>query len=964
MTDTASLARFGVWEGLIPRLEAGGWAVGGGAHPEAVPLLEELRRGPDPEGALERLGALAVKHPDLTAAARADPALGRALVALCGSSPALVRTVQAHPDWLGDAVAGRLPPAPDAADPMVGIRRFTRMRMLDIAVRDLTGVIDMPTAGRELADLADAAAGAALDAARAEEGGAPPFAIIAMGKWGARELNYASDIDLLFVYDGDAADADADRAARRLAERFTTLLDAMTPDGRAFRVDPDLRPEGRAGALARSLASYAAYYERWAQTWEFQALIKARPAAGDERIGSDFMAMIEPFVYPETLDPEAVRAVRAMKRRGEEQERSGGGGRVEIKRGVGGIRDAEFAVQLLQLVHGRFDRSLRATATLDVLAALGAGGYVRPEDATDLAESYRWLRNVEHRIQLVELRQTHVLPDEAVAREQIAKSLGHRDTATATALEHFDGELIRHRAAVRTIHERLFYRPLLEAFAASATVQLSPQQAARQAAALGFVDVDGAQRAFADLTAGLSRRSRLMQQLLPLMLDWLSESPNPDLGLRQLSALVRGTTDNATLVAALRDNPVAAERLCRLLGTSRLLGRFIDRIPEALALLGDDARLGAAADRDAIHQEAERSVARRADPEAALASLRRFVRRTRLHVAVRDLLEQSDAAAVGRELSDLADAAAEAGLAVAAARVAARADHGPVPFAVIAMGKWGGRELNYSSDLDLLFVYEPPDGADAGAVQGYALKLAEEFVRALAGVTPEGKAYRIDADLRPEGKDGALARSLESYRAYYERWALTWEHQALLKARAAAGDRRLGEAFCEVARRFSYPDRPTAETLREIRHMKARIERERIPPDEDPAFHMKLGPGGMSDVEFTAQLLQFRNGAGRPDLHRTGTLDALAALASAGVLDADEAGQLAATYGFCARVRNRLYLQTGKPRDSLPTDPAEAVRLAVSLGMEINPAAQLREAYRRHTRRARRIVEHRFFEGA
>jgi glutamate-ammonia-ligase adenylyltransferase len=967
VTERLSATRLGLWDALLPSFRGAGWLEGAIPTEQAARLFLAVRAGPDPEGTLERLSALLGKAPDLATAALTEPRLGEALVTVVGTSRALTRTLADHPEWLQEALDDReisFEEAETHPARLAALRRFVRRRLLATAVRDILGLADMPQVGRELSDTADAAAEAALRAVQEEvrAAGWPvvPMAVVAMGKWGGRELNYASDIDLLFVHrvpKGMEAPAAA-QGAIRVAEGFLEALGGVTPEGVAFRVDADLRPEGRDGPLARSLESYRAYYQRWAQTWEFQALLKARPAAGDPELGQAFAELVEPFVYPETLPPEAVREIRQMKAR---IEVTGSGRGTEIKRSAGGIRDVEFVTQLLQLVHGRFDLALRGRATLEVLEALGRFGYVPLEDARALAASYRWLRNVEHRLQLWDLRRTHELPAEATLRERLAKSLAYRDQPSGTALEAFEDELARHRKEVRSLYERLFYRPLLEAFAAAPTVRLSPESAGRRLTALGFRDVEGARRAFEDLTAGLSRRSRLMQQLLPLLLDWLSQSPNPDLGLAQLRGLVAEAPDNARLVGVLRDRPVAAERLCRLLGASRLVGQLLDRLPELLTHLADDGALRLEVDRKRLRAGIRRSVLSRRSHPARLAALRRFVRRRLLATAVRDILGLADMPQVGRELSDTADAAAEAALRAVQEEVRA-AGWPVVPMAVVAMGKWGGRELNYASDIDLLFVHRVPKGMEAPAAAQGAIRVAEGFLEALGGVTPEGVAFRVDADLRPEGRDGPLARSLESYRAYYQRWAQTWEFQALLKARPAAGDPELGQAFAELVEPFVYPETLPPEAVREIRQMKARIEAERIDPGEDREFHLKLGPGGLVDVEFVTQLHQLLRGGRIPELRVSGTLEALDALSRHEILPPAAADALAEAYRFCGAVRNRLFLQAGRARDSLPGEVEEATGLALSLGYSTRPRASLREDYRRHTRRARRVVDRWFYE--
>ncbi len=947
-------------DALLPLFVTAGWANHDGEPTAAAAAyVDRIRRGPEPEAAFARLASLLEAFGDEVLG---DPEKVETLVSVCSASRALTSWLHVNPSWLTDDE----PSEPDLSDePRRALRRFVQARLVRTAIRDLLGVADMPTVGRELSDTADAAAHAALaiatDHTRADLRYQPlpevPFSVIAMGKWGAQELNYASDIDVLFVYDTPTdADPELTRSyANQIASGFVSALADVTADGIAYRVDTDLRPEGRNGPLTRSLDSYAAYYDRWAATWEYQALIKARPAAGDPTLAEAFTNLITPHVYPSTLPPDTIRNIRTMKARIEDRLKGMEG--TELKQGIGGIRDVEFAVQLLQLVHGRFDGALQERGTLQVLSTLGSFGYVREEDAVALAAAYRWLRTAEHRVQLWDLRQTHTLPPDSVGRRRVAATMGY-----GSDLDRFEADLRNHRSTVRRIHEALFYRPLLEAFAASPTVRLSADGTVRQLAALGYRDAEAARAAVAELTAGLSRRSRLMRQTLPLMLDWLSKSPDPDLGLEQLRLLVATTADHAQLIATLRDTPVAAERLCAILGSSRLLGDLLDRIPELLPTLADDRALAKVESRDALIGRVVRAMRTRPNRDEQLRALRRFVQARLVRTAIRDLLGVADMPTVGRELSDTADAAAHAALAIATDHTRADLRYQPlpeVPFSVIAMGKWGAQELNYASDIDVLFVYDTPTDADPELTRSYANQIASGFVSALADVTADGIAYRVDTDLRPEGRNGPLTRSLDSYAAYYDRWAATWEYQALIKARPAAGDPTLAEAFTNLITPHVYPSTLPPDTIRNIRTMKARIERERLP--RDASFHLKLGPGGLSDIEFFTQLLQLRHGGSHPSLRTQGTISALRELARERILTGKQADTMIDAYRFCSRVRNRLYLQLGRPSDALPTDGLQGVRLGRSLGFDESPHSSLREEYRRLTRRARRLVERGFY---
>ncbi len=901
-------------------------------HPDVRVSLEAAADAPLARRTLERL-VEAGPHvaEELVASRRARDAVvavacaSRSLTTALVRDPALVEALRDPSPRLAPA------PPPDAG----ALRRWKQRALLRIAAADLLGEDDLATVARRLAELADACLAVAVEIAAPRA----PFAVIGMGKLGGRELNYASDVDVLFVHAGDTEEA------LRTARRVLTAMTEPTEDGIVFRTDAALRPEGKAGALSRTLDSYAAWYERWAQPWEFQALLKARAVAGDATLGQRFVDETRPFVWPDVLDPDAVRAARAMKARSEAEQRRRGVAARELKRGPGGIRDVEFAVQLLQLVHGRQDPTLRSATTLDALGALAVGGYVESEDADVLAGSYAFLRMVEHRLQLRDEAQTHTVPADAASRGALARVLGYRDQPGATALDAFDADLRAHQSGVRAVHERLFFAPILDTLAGVG--HLSLEAAQTRLAAFGFADAEHTRVALRELTAGLTRTSRVLQALLPVVLDWLSGTPNPDLGLLQLRRLTEGPAQAQAIAATFRDQPGRAARVCRVLGTSRVIGDELLRQPDVVELLGADDWFAAERSRDDLRHAARAALGWRPDPASRHAGLRRFKRRELLRIAARDIVGLAPLEVTSRELAGLADACVDAALATL---------DPPLPFAVIGMGRLGGEELSYASDVDVLFVYE---GEDPGHFET-AATLARQLTAALAEPTAEGQTFRVDANLRPEGRHGPLARSIESYRAYYERWALVWEHQALLRARPVAGDRDLGRRFIEMVEPIVYRDPFAEEDAREIRRIKARVERERIPPGEDPNFHLKSGRGALTDVEFTVQLLQLQHGAAQPSVRGPATLPALAALADAGFLPDDDATVLAEAYVFCERARNACYLVMGRPADALPTG-ADAVRVGRLLGELRRPEAALRDDYRRVTRRARHVVERVFY---
>jgi glutamate-ammonia-ligase adenylyltransferase len=905
--------------------------------PEA--LTAAAARSAAPDAATIALRRLLEERPatvDRLLDTREPTSLAGAFIAVVAASNALGRLCVADPAALDVLDTLDTTVIIDDSDAST-LARSKRLELLRIAARDLLGIDGLEDVGRALAEMA----ARVLDGATrltAGSAGTQGFAVIGMGKLGGRELNYASDVDIVFVTsrpDGEATAREILRIARG-----------------CFRVDVDLRPEGRSGPLSRSLDGYRTYWGNRAAAWEFQALLKARPVAGDSELGAQFATAASTVTWHRTFSADELSELRAMKARAETDAQRPGLGGAEIKRSPGGIRDVEFSVQLLQLVHGHHDPTIRNRSTLGALAELAAAGYVSAEDGTVLADSYRFLRTVEHRLQLVEEQQTHSLPTDAGARRRLARVLGFTDDATATATAAFDDTMRRCQSDVRIIHERLFFRPLLDAFAAlegppddgEGPPVMSPDAVARRLTAFGFTDAQRTRAAVQELAGGLTRASRLMGQLLPLLLDWLSVSPDPDLGLLGLRSLVVRSHHRALVVATFRESPEAARRLCLILGSSRTMAEAIERNPELITDLDDNHALSPAPRKELVADATER-LERAGDEGRRRARLVRLSQAQTLRIAARDLLDIDDVASTGSALTTVAEAVLEA----AVHHVAPDA-----PFCVVGMGRLGGAEMSYASDLDVLFVFD-----DIGAdTQDRAERGAEALLRFIHGPSPAQRVATVDLGLRPEGGQGRLARDLDGYRTYFDRWAETWERQALLRARIVAGDRDLGDRFLAVARSFVW-DRPlTADDVASIRRMKARIERERIPPREDPQFHLKLGRGSLSDIEWTAQLLQLRHG-----VSVTGTMAALDALAGQGSLARADADVLGHAYRFLEHTRNRWHLVGTlpggtPPGDSLPTDAHQQSRLARSLGT--SPTA-LRDEYRRVTRRARRVVERLFY---
>ena len=938
----------------------------------AEALSEAESPAAEPAAALRALARVAERDPTalrdgaghelvrrIGAVAGASDALGD----LLAQSPAAVAVLAGDLEPLDHNAVRRLcaQALDGAVDASRELARVQRLGLLRIAARDLLGMAPTPVIAEELADLAQGVLAAGLDLVLAETAGGARIAVIAMGKLGGRELNYVSDVDVLFVHDGDFA------AAGKVCERFLRLLSTVSPEGRAYEVDANLRPEGKDGPLSRSLEGFAAYYERWAKNWEFQALLKARPIAGDAALGQAFTDLIEPFVWPDRRSARAIAEIQAMKTVVEESEAVRREGDRQVKLAPGGLRDIEFAVQLLQLVHGRHDPALRSGQTLTALAALARGGYVGEEDAQVFDDAYQFLRTLEHRLQLVRLRRTHTVPEGEDERRRLARAMGFRDTKEARALERFDKEHARVRGVVRRLHEKLFYRPLLERFAElgadealplsrdTADPRLAEDAARERLEALGFANATAALGHLDALAGGVSRRAALFRTLLPAILPTLAAQPDPDGGLAAFRSLADRLQDSPFFLRTLRDNPPVGELLAQALGKSKLVGAWLERQPEVFGVLGDAPGLARAMEPGEYRRLADGLLRRGQDAAAGADALRRMRRREAVRIAVRDLTGQADSVDVVKELSGLAQACLEAGL-----RLALEGHDEQVRMCVIGLGKLGGAELGYASDLDVVLVYDGEREA--------ALGVASRLLKLLGDITPEGKAFVVDPNLRPEGKDGPLARSLESYAAYYERWAQPWELQALTQARPVAGDAELGHAFMRLVAPHVYPDPVPAARLQAIRVMKARVERERAGKGRSGAAHMgarvdvKLGAGGLSDIEWTVQLLQIRHGAAAPPLQVPGALAGIEALEALSFLVEEEADWLRDGLRLLWRVRNALYLAGFKDTQTLPAQPEDQRRLARMLGRPPLATQEFLEELSRTMRRVRRVHQRAFYD--
>ncbi len=978
-TLSARLARWGFTDPDARASIVQEWAAGA---PEAAwtALLDELSQAADPDLAFTGFCRIAQARPELVARIGDDPSWARRTARVLGASIALGQHLGVHPeevDLLAGDVDRRSPEAlreelldavgADAtsrtpvADPSRSndLRRAYRRALLRIAARDLSAedaLAILPDIAGELADLADATVETALALARGEVPNSEltRLGVIALGKTGAQELNYVSDVDVLFVAEPalDEAGAPAcgtDKAvdiAGRLASALMRICSANTAAGTIWQVDSALRPEGKAGPLVRSLASHRAYYGKWAKNWEFQAMLKARPMAGDLDLGHQFVDIVWPLVWQVADDDQFVAETQAMRRRvvsllPPAQAEN------EIKLGAGGLRDVEFSVQLLQLVHGRGDERLRLRGTFEALDELIAHGYVGRADGHDLNTAYRLQRLLEHRIQLHKLRRTHLMPSDELNQRWLARSLGLSETKE---LMHLWRSSTRR---VLVLHQRLFYSPLLEAVARipSEQVRMTSLGAETRLRALGYGDPKAALRHIEALSVGMSRRAEIQRQLLPAMLGWFTAGPNPDHGLLAFRKVSDALGETPWYLRALRDEGSTAENFAKVLSSSRYAVDLLLRNPPSAAWLSEPEGLLPRTG-EAILAEMTAAARRHDDAKEAIAAVLAVRRGELLRLAMADLLGGLDLAALGDALSDLATASVDAAL-----EIAGRGLTGVPRVAVIALGRWGGREMSYSSDADAMVVIDSDDPE--------ATRVATTLVsRMRAMLTQPGPdpALAVDVDLRPEGKRGPIVRSLASYLAYYDRWSSTWEAQALLRARVGAGDRDLGESLLAGVDRLRYPaDGLTPRQVTEIRMLKARMEAERVPRGTDPARHTKLGPGGLSDVEWVIQLLQLNHAGSRPELRVTTTLGALDAAAEAGLVTQPDAVALRDAWTTASRIRNAIMLWRGRASDTIPADVRDVSAIAEIMGYGKGESSLMVEDYRRRARVARRVMDHLFW---
>ncbi len=983
---------------------------------------------PVPDMALNNLERMAsmVGQDDLAAVCQKKRQLGQ-LMTLLGSSPFLTNILCRDPAYFRDLFAGRLIEVGRQEDEMLAalrefvpaeveyqalfslLRRFKLREVLRIAARDLNALASLEEVTGELSALAAASLQVAYEVTRRHlvaEHGLPmmetaggereaEMVILGMGKFGGRELNFSSDIDIIYFYASDQGatagigDSQGSVAGRlslhayfvKQAEMITKALSQVTEDGFVFRVDLGLRPEGKGGDMAVSALSAELYYEMWGQSWERAAMLKARPVAGSLTLGDQILKSLEPFIYRKYLDYNLVEDMMAMKKKIDVSLAREREGEYNIKLGRGGIREIEFFIQALQLVYAGKNPTLRERNSLKALAVLRDGRLIKDEDCVALADAYRFLRTVEHRIQVVQERQTHSLPKKDEEFAALARRSGFlRKDGT----ERFREELERHRSAVSAIFGDLFLArderlkeevspEILFFFDRKADPDLIKDMLAERR----FKHVDAAYDHLLMLRDGphranlTERARRILEQIGPPLLQEVFATPDPEMALANLDRFLCAVGSRSFFYALLAEKREVLKLIASLFAMSEFLTKIFIGHPELLESMVAKTYASSFKEREVMERELTALMDRADDFEERLDVLRRYRHEEFLRIGLNDINGTVGQTEITTQLTNLAD------ICLAAACRMARSELGrfgrplwhdmdgsepEADFAVIGMGKMGGMELNYHSDLDIIYIYDhqgTTDGEKQVTNHEYFAKLGQKIISILTTPTREGYVYKIDTRLRPSGNAGPLVTSLESFKNYHREESQVWERQALTKARVVLGGLELKEGIEEVIRHSVYGNSADEDARREIHRLRMRMENE-IAKESAGSYNIKTGRGGMVDVEFIVQYLLLKHGHAFPDIRSNNTLLALKAIRGAGILEEQMSSVLVDGYKFLRRLENRLRIIHDYSMNDLGGSREYLDTLARRLGYDPklrHPGDALMKEYEERTGAVREVYE-------
>ena len=1000
-------------QALADLLSASGFAYGARSATNLVLLLERFSveqllkislaalHSPAPDLALngfERLAGVVAAEP-LQALIGNRKRLGQVLF-ICGASPFLTNLIYKTPALLErlfidqeldrhrslaeqlTALRHTLPADADLPGLMKALRCFKRGEILRIAARDLCGLASLEEVTAELSDLAAVSLQVAYETCYrllVKEYGAPllegddvrreaAMTVIGMGKFGGRELNFSSDIDIIYFYESDkgetagVADGRGGRKGvvslhtffNKLAEQVTKALNQVTEDGFVFRVDVGLRPEGKSGDMAVSLRSAEVYYESWGQSWERTAMLKARPVAGSLELGEQLLQILSPFVYRKYLDYNLIEDMKLMKQKIDASLARNREGESNLKLGRGGIREIEFFIQALQLVYAGKNPGLRERNSLNALGLLAESRIISEHDRRDLCEAYRFLRTVEHRIQVVQERQTHNLPHSDEELHALARRCGF---LRVNGLERFSETLEGHRGRVAAIYGSLFHsrdeklqQEVQPEILCLLDSKADPDLVKDLLAERRLEDVD---RAFDNLNllrggkvrGNITERSRrVLAQIAPPFLQYLLESPDPDMALTNAERFLGVVAGRSSFYALLAENQETLRLLAGLFGTSEFLSKILISHPELLESMVARSYASMEKPREVMDEELSGLLLQAEDFEERLDILRRYRNEEFLRIGLNDINGKLTQGSITSQLTWVAEVCLEEAYGIAVAELARFGQptwqHDGVycraNLAIIGMGKLGGGELNYHSDLDIIFIYDHQgmtDGEKQITNHEYFAKLAQKLISALSMQTREGYVYKLDTRLRPSGNAGPLVTSLDSFLNYHRNEAQIWERQALSKARVVLGELSLEVSIAAVVRQTVFGSSIDIEGRREIHRLRMRMEHE-IAKESAGNYNIKTGRGGMVDVEFIAQYLQLRYGHDYPELRVANTVTALKEVQILRLITDQDAETLLSGYKFLRKLENRLRLLHDHSINDLAGDQRYLDKLARRLGYD------------------------------
>ncbi len=882
------------------------------------------------------------------------------------------RTLEQSPETAFQGILteceNKVPACEDTAQAMRILRQSRRRTSLLLGLCDIAGLLDVMAVTEQLSAFADTAINAAvahllLQADRRGEIALKNqdypltdcgYLVIAMGKYGARELNYSSDIDLIVLYSPEQIDYRGSRDLQsrmvRLTQDLARMLDERTADGYVFRTDLRLRPDPGATPLALSVNAALSYYESTGQNWERAAMIKARAAAGDLELGAWFLNELAPFIWRKHLDFWAIQDIHSIKRQIHAQK---GGSVIEveghnIKLGRGGIREIEFFVQVQQLIFGGREPVLRPAKTLDALDQLAEAERISAEAQHDLLDAYRFLRTLEHRLQMVEDQQTHSLPETADGLSQIAGFMGY------SSQERFREDLLDHLRKVERHYAELFEEaPSLAGPGNLVFTGGEPEpETLKTLKTMGYQDGEKVFHTVRAWHHGRYRATRstrarqILTEIMPALIDQFGETLDPDTALSRFDAFLAGLPAGVQLFSLLYQNPKLLEVLGDIMGRAPALADHLSRNAGLLEAVLDSSFFEPLPDRETLEKHLREELSRARDFEDCLDVVRRWTADHRFQVGVQILRSSITSIEASTALSDLAEAVIRALAPTVEAQMAEQ--HGVIPdggLLILALGKLGGREMTFSSDLDLVFLYQTADdhaesdGRKPLSASVYYGRLAQRIITALTALTAEGQLYEVDPRLRPSGAAGPIALSVNGFAKYEQNDAWTWEHMALTKARVIHGPASLTSDLENHIHAVLTKHRDPDQLLLAVHDMRRRIEKEH--PGKS-IWDCKYVRGGLYDLDFLAQYLQLRDAADCPDIISPSSEQAFSKMAKAGLIEQEENEDLSRAMRLFRQVQNFLRLTMG---DDFKEEQANApLKLALARATEYPTFEELKDA--------------------